>query len=273
MTSISDRIRSASHSEQKHRRTAGAMVPVRLVRGDHSFLPLLPSPSFSVGVVSPPLDRAIALLQSTSFVDEKKQQIFDADVLRAMRGLFPAGKAYQFDMVAFTSIGTPSATFIASTLPISPAVATYSEWASLASLFDEVKLVKAKLLFMPMVGSNGQSLASSTSTMVTVSAFVCGVNHDNISSSPASYAAVARLAKSANVVRCVGDTAGTVTTMSFSAPRGLIWARTVTPAVQDPPAGVLGSFDFASDPASVLNVTTVYYKNMLRTTVALRNRA
>jgi len=206
-------------------------------------------------------------------MDEKKQQVFDVDVLRAMRGLFPAGKAYHFDMVAFTSIGTPSATFIASTLPISPAVATYSEWASLASLFDECKLVRASVLFLPMVGSDGQSLASSTATKVTVSAMICGVNHDNISSSPASYAAVARLAKSANIIRCVGDTASTVATLSFGAPRGLLWARTVTPAVQDPPAGVLGSFDFASDPSSVLAMTTVYYKNTLRCTVALRNRA
>jgi len=264
------------HSDFKHRPLASDMVPASLVRtkrtaGQDSVLP--PSPSFSFGAVSPPIERAVALLQSTSFVDEKKQQIFDTDVLRAMRGLFPAGKGYQFDMVAFTSIGTPAATFIASTLPISPAVATYSEWASLASLFDEVKLVKASLLFLPMVGSDGQSLASSTATKVTVSAFVCGVNHDNISTSPASYAAVARLAKSANIVRCIGDTAGATSVMSFRAPRGLVWARTVTPAIQDPPAGVLGSFDFASDPSSVLNGTTVYYKNTLRTTVMLRNRA
>jgi hypothetical protein len=234
----------------------------------------LPTPmSFSVGLVSPPLERALALLQSTSFLDEKKVTMFDADVLHAMRGLFPAGKEYKFDMVAFTSIGTGSATYIASTLPISPAVATYSEWASLASLFDEVRLVRASLLFIPLVGSDGQSLVSSSATKVTLSAMVCGVNHDNISSSPASYAAVARLAKSANIIRCIGDTAGTSATLSFKAPRGLVWARTVTPAVQDPPAGVLGSFDFASDPSSVLSMTTVYYKNTLRCTVALRNRA
>jgi len=254
-------------------RTTSPSGRVRADRRKKRVPPLPQSLPLSFGAISPPLTSALRLLQSTSYMDEKKQQIFDVDVLRAMRGLFPAGKEYHFDMVAFTSIGTGSASYIASTLPISPAVATYSEWASLASLFDECKLVHAALLFIPLVGSDGQSFASATAAKVTLSAMVCGVNHDNISSSPASYAAVARLAKSANVIRCVGDTSGTVATLSFSAPRGLVWARTVTPAVQDPPAGVLGSFDFASDPSSPLSMTTVYYKNTLRCTVALRNRA
>jgi hypothetical protein len=261
------------HSTPKSGPITGDVAPVPLERKKRhkSAVVLSRSPSFSYCTLTAPVERALTLLHATSFLDEKKQQVFDPDVLRAMRGLFPAGKAYQFDMFANTSIGTPAATFILSTLPISPAVATYAEWASLAALFDEVKLVRAALNFLPNVGSDGQALSAGSSVNQPVSAFLCGVNHDNISSSPASYAAVGRLASSANVIRCIGDKGQSIFT--FRAPSGLLWARTVTPAVQDPPAGVLGSFDFASDPTTSLIAASIYYKNTLRTTVMLRNRA
>jgi hypothetical protein len=221
---------------------------------------------------APPLERALSLLNATAFIDEKKVQMFDQDVLRAMRGLFPAGKVYSFDMFASTSVGTGSATYIATTLSISPAVVSYSEWSALSALFDEVRLVRSALAFLPLVGSNGQNMGSGSSGQLAISAIICGVNHDNISTSPATYAAVGRLAKSAHVIRCVGDTTGAVT-FTCRPMRGLGWARVVTPAVQDPPAGVLGSFDLASDPSTPLSMTSVYYKNTLRTTLAFRNRA
>jgi len=263
---------TSTSSRRKPRRVNSPSPSLRLLPlTRQAALRSLPPSYSSIG--TPPVERALALLQSTSFLDEKKAQIFDADVVAAMRGLFPAGKAYSFDMFASTQVGTGASAFVNQALAISPAVVTYSEWASLASLFDEVRLMKAQVLFIPMVGSDGQNLSSATAAKTLMSAFICGANHDNISTSPASYAAVGRLAKSANVVRCIGDTSGQSSVFHLKALSGLGWARTVTPAVQDPPAGILGSFDLASDTTSSLSVTTVYYKNVLRTTVWLRNRA
>jgi hypothetical protein len=234
-------------------------------------LSLVRMPSKSFGVVPPPVEKALSLLRATSFSDEKKQPVFDADVLGAMRGMFAASKQYKFDLFANTSVGTGSSADILTTLSISPAVVSYSEWSLLAALFDEVKLVRAMLEFIPMVGSDGQSFTTSTSTKVMLSAMVCGANHDNISTLPASYAAVGRLAKSTTVVRCCGDRSGAYTIFLSPSP-GLGWARTATPAVLDPPAGCIGSFDLASDPSSNLSTTTIYYKNILRLCVILRNR-
>jgi len=59
--------------------------------------------------------------------------------------------------------------------------------------------------------------------------------------------------------------------MTFIPPADRDWASTVTPAVQSPPSGVLGSFDIASGGA--LTPATIYYTVVLRVTVALRNRA
>jgi len=246
-------------------RTTAAMVDKRLT--------LSPSLPFSIGSKPLPVAAALQLLHSTSFVDEKKSQMFDPDVLRAVRGMFPSGKAYSFDMFASTAVGTGSAAYIASTLSISPAVVSYAEWPALAALFDEVKLVKASLLFIPLVGSDGQTFTSATATKVLLSAIICGANHDNINTSPASYAAVGRLAKSANVIRCIGDTSGQSSVFTLTPAKGLVWARTATPAILDPPSGVLGSFDLASDATTNLSMTTVYYKNTLRTTIVLRNRS
>jgi len=214
---------------------------------------------------------ALALLSSTGFSDEKKGMLYDQDVLKAMRGMFPAGKEYRFDMFANTSVGTGSVATILTALAISPAVVSYQEWTALASLFDEVRLVRAQLEFIPCVGSDGQNLLSSTAAKLPVTAIVCGANHNNISTLPASFVAVARLAKAAQVIRTVGDTRGQ-SIFTLKPGKGLGWARTVTPAVIDPPAGVLGSFDLATDSAS-LSMNVVYYRNMLRCVVSLRNRA
>jgi hypothetical protein len=184
--------------------------------------------------------------------------------------MFPAGKEYQFDLFANTSVGTGTLTSIFTTLAISPAVVSYAEWPALSALFDEVRLVRAQLEFTPLVGSDGQSLTASTATKVPVTLAICGANHDNISTAPTGIAAVGRLAGSQQVIRCVGDT----TAQSiFTLRRGksLGYARTATPAVLDPPAGVLGSFDLATD-SGALAMNTVYWRNTLRLTITLRNR-
>jgi len=219
------------------------------------------------------LGAAVNALHLTAFSDEKKVQHFDTEVLTAMRGMFAPGKEYRFDMFAFTSVGSNSSGQIIQAIAISPGVASYAEWPALSALFDEVKLLKSRIEFIPQVGDNGQALeiGGSTPTLLANSANLCGANYTNISTAPASYSAVGRLARSAQVARTVGDLTG-LRVFTLEQKKDLPFARTVTPAVQDPPAGVLGSFDIATD-GPFLTASTYYYRVVLRTTVVLRNRA
>jgi hypothetical protein len=222
-----------------------------------------------------PIRRASAMLLNNvvSYGDEKSPPVFDPKVLETIHGIgmFPPGKVYKFDMFANTSIGTAAVGIILQSLSISPAVVSYAEWATLSALFDECKLVRAQLEFIPLIGSDGQNLSSTTATNLQQSTFICGLNYTNISTAPASFAAVGRLAHSSQVIRTIADSNGQ-SVFTMHAARSLPYARVAVPAVSDPPAGMLGSFDVATD-VNTLTPTTTYYRNILRTTVALRMRA
>jgi hypothetical protein len=195
--------------------------------------------------------------------------LYDPEVLAMARGLFPPGKEYQFDLVATTTLGTTAGGVLNQTIAFSPAVTTYNEYASLAALFDEVVLRRAALQFLPTVGSNGTVLTAAGGAQVIINGVACGYNSDNISTSPASYAAVVRLAKSANIARCIADHSG-VTTMKVVIVRNRPWASTSTPAVASPPAGCVGTFDVAN--AINMSNSTTYYVATLRSTMRFRMR-
>jgi hypothetical protein len=202
--------------------------------------------------------------------DSKSEFVFDADVLRLARGMFPSGKTYRFDMFATSSLGSTAAGALLNTIPISPAVVSYQEWPALSALFEEVVLVRSICGFQPQIGADGQYLLSATATKALVTGAIVGANPNNISSVPASYVAVGRLAHATPLARTITDTSG-VYDLTFMPPSDRPYARTATPAVQDPPAGCLGSFDVAF--SGTVSISLIYYNVNLWTTVKLRNRS
>jgi hypothetical protein len=228
-------------------------------------------------VVPPPLSLsmdaisvAVQGLRNNSY-ETKDGPVFDSSVIAAFRGMFAAGKEYRFDLVVSTSVGSTAGGVILQTLAISPAVVSYQEWPALSALFDECNLIESRLLFQTQVGSDGSNLAiAGAVTDLAVHAVCCGPNLENISTTPTSYAAVLRLAGAVQVQRCVSDTSG-VTVVKFRCPKNRLWASTVTPATQSPPAGILGSFDLAAQ--TTVTTSTVYYENVLRTAIVFRNRS
>jgi len=69
----------------------------------------------------------------------------DPKVVAAMRSFFPSGKIYDFRLAQqVVPYGTDGAGNMLVTVAFSPAVGTFPEWASLAALFDEVNLVRAR---------------------------------------------------------------------------------------------------------------------------------
>jgi hypothetical protein len=181
------------------------------------------------------------------------------------RGLF-GRKSHVFKMVALTTVGADGSGVMRQALPISPSVASYAEWSSLSSLFDEVRLVSSTLLLRTQVGGNNRNCNTAVSDLI-INDVYCGFDCENISTAPASFAAVVRLEGSKPIQRSTTDTSGSSRFMSHGRPP---WARVAVPAVQDPPAGLLGSFSIAN--AAALSVSTIYYYATLHTTVELRCR-
>lgn len=212
---------------------------------------------------------ALSALMNTAFVSPSGY-VFDPEVLKVVRGMFPAGKTYRFDMVSNTTIATVGSGVLNQAITLSPAVASYAEWPALSALFDEVQLLHADIQLMPQVGDNGQNLNSGTVSNSIVSAVALGCDYENLVTAPASYAAVLRLAKSAQVARTIGDRSG-VTEMRFRPSGDRPFARTVNPATQDPPTGCVGSYSIAT--ASALSASTTYYYVTVRAVVTLRNRS
>lgn len=246
---------------------AASLKPVALARGDRE------------SKSTDPLLAALALIGATS-VEAKSspseirtgapavRTVLDPGALAMARSMFPAGKIYYFDLFASTSIGSTGLGAMTGTLSISPAVVSYAEWPALSALFDEVCLVRAAVNLRPQVGADGQDLNSTTAQKSIVNGFLMGANLNNISTAPASYTAVGRLARSAEMTRTISDRGAS--SLYMYAPEGRPWADTTTPAVQSPPAGMLGAFDYSVS-AAVTNSRT-YYIADLRVTVALRVR-
>jgi hypothetical protein len=212
------------------------------------------------------------ILNNSIETKDPRKPVLDLDVVAAFRSMFPAGKTYRFDMVTETRVGADGSGSMTQTLSISPAVVSYNEWPALSALFDEVKLVSSKVIFIPLVGSDGSGLTgAAVAVRPIIGAVACGPNYNNISTGPSGYVGVLRLAESVNILRLAGENLPGVVMLK---PRtDLPYARTSTPAILDPPCGVLGSFDVAQQGGVALTPSFVYYSNVLRTTVVLRNRA
>jgi hypothetical protein len=178
-------------------------------------------------------------------------------------------KVFRFVLVAFGSISSSGTGSLLTNVPISPGVASYQEWAALAGLFDEVKLHSSQIYIRPLAGSNGQNLSLNTvGADLQLNDLWGAVDRDNINTAPGSFSAVVRLESAVPIQRTVADSGSKV--ISYKTRPGLGWATTVAPATVSPPAGVLGSYVFAT-PTGVSGSVT-YFNYVVRTEVMLRNR-
>ncbi len=196
---------------------------------------------------------------------------FEPSALAVVRGMFPPGKQYQFELVLHSRLTSSGAGAYLQFIPFSPGVASYEEWGALSALFEEVRLDHAEAVLTPQVGSNGQNLESAAAAGVITQAMIIAPNPTNLSSSPTSYSNVTRLAGSRQLAQRVGDDARTQCTSIAFKPQARPFARTAAPATADPPAGCLGSFDIANSDA--LSFTTTYHLVTMRLRVTLRNRS
>jgi hypothetical protein len=184
--------------------------------------------------------------------------LYDPATVAAMRAFFPAGKSYDFRLCSqvfpYPSDGSGN---ILSALSMSPGTTTFPEWSGLSALFDEVVLRRARV-----------TLVGGASGLKNVG-LVYGYNPNNISAIPASTNAVVNLATS-RLISSYATTA-VLSSMDVRIPKERAWAETTVPAVASPPAGCVGTFDFANAGASG-TVSSTYFFGMIEIHVSLRNR-
>lgn len=201
-----------------------------------------------------------------SLMGDPSKSLMTRSAYRSMFGQ----RQYRFTIVSNSALSSTGAGSFNVFQPISPNIVTYAEWSSLAALFDEVRLIQSTLYLRPCIGDNGQSLQTATSgTNLILTDIWGGTDCNNLSTAPSGFAAVLRLSDSRPIRRTVSEVDG-VNALTMKARKDLGWASTGTPAVQDPPAGLLGSFNFSN--SSALSVSSQYFLTVLKTSVWLRCR-
>jgi hypothetical protein len=184
---------------------------------------------------------------------------YNADVLATLRGMFPSDKTYLFQIHTTGTLISSGAGVVATAYSASPSVATYSEWAALAALFDECKLVKSKL--------------GVTSSALLTKAIPLWIAFDRVNSSSAApgFGNVQRLAQS----KCIqsnamnGGSARHMQSISISPLR--VYAPTSAPSSSVVDLGCNGQWDIVGQDSTAISTIAAYID--IENVVRFRNRA
>jgi hypothetical protein len=193
-----------------------------------------------------------------SELKEPKFGDFDAPTLSTLRAMLPPGKQYSIRLASqVLPYATDASGNMLTSFWFSPSVTTFPEWAGFAALFDEVVLRRVRF-----------TAVGGASSILDI-AFAYGTNPNNVSASPGSATAVTNLNDS-DIVNSFSYNP-VLFRMKYNIPPQRAWAETTTPAVASPPAGCVGSFDFANAGASG-HVSITYFFGMGQIVVSFRNR-
>jgi len=187
---------------------------------------------------------------------------YPPELVAAMRGLFPSGKIYDFGIHVSQTLATIAGGVFVQSTNWSPAITTYSEWAALAALFDEVKLRSSHLEITSAFGP--------TSTAIIFQIVVA----PDPDSTATTFTTAQRLAES-EVIHCY-NMAGLGSPgrfrKSYHVRQDRPWAQTGTPAgASGTPAGCFGQWVYCSN--IVGTASTNYIFVTVQNVVRLRIRA
>lgn len=186
---------------------------------------------------------------------------FPRELLAMGQSLFPAGRTYDFEIHAAGNIASSGAGALAGQIDWNPGVTTFSEWSALAALFNEVKIVRSQLDITSAFGPSSTAIAVQIMLAPNPNA-----------STAATYTPVQRLPES-EPFHCawVGKTGTGLLTRKHTIPSGRLYAVTSSPAVQSPPSGCWGVWNYASNIAGTVSINYFFYA--MKNVVRLRNRA
>jgi len=188
---------------------------------------------------------------------------YPTELVAAFRGLFGAGREYDFQMHYITTQTSDAGGGLLGSITINPSVTSFAEWTALSALFDEVKGISSECTFLTLndSGTTGGAMAD------MVMAF------DDIrvaSSAPASTLTVYRLAESVTWVMDKGDAgSGKHRQLRKLTPRA--YCATSTPFSVAPVGGLAGGWSFGN--SGLFAVSTAVATVFIIVRARFRNRA
>jgi hypothetical protein len=188
---------------------------------------------------------------------------YPPELLAAFRGLFGAGRTYDFQLHVVTTQTSDGGGGLLGSITINPSVTSFSEWSALSALFDEVVAVSSRCVFTTLndSGTTGGAMAD----------MVMAFDDTRIASSaPASTTAVFRLAQSQTWVMDKGD-GGSGRHSQSRKLTSRYWCTTSTPATQSPIGGMAGGWSFGN--SGLFAVSTAVATVWLTVIARFRNRA
>jgi hypothetical protein len=218
-------------------------------------------------VVLCPISNAIAALynNSTKVVSESKlgstsKIVFNTEVLATLRGLFPSTKTYRFQIHTTSAIVSSGVGLVQVANPANPAIATYSEWAALAALFDECKLISSTL------GLTASGLTAAKPVPLWI-----GFDHITSTAVGVGFGNVQRLAESHAVHSVLMDAGSGRHRQHMKISPTRLFALTSTPISTTSDIGLNGQWDISGQDNTTFAVVVSY--SDVENVVAFRNRA
>jgi len=211
---------------------------------------------------------AVAALNNNEMVVENKDGVtlpsqYPVDVLALAKGMFKSGRVYKFQLHVQTPFAASVAGATAGNFPWSPAVTSYSEYAALTALFDEVKLLSTTIMWTATLG---WGLTSALPVQ-----FALAPDNTLINTIPTGFTAVQRLSESHIFQSNVPQASGGATLKKKHKVPSRSWATTLTPAVVSPPSGCVGQWSWGG---SNTGTNSFIYAQIAMTNVfAFRSRA
>jgi len=171
-------------------------------------------------------------------VGSETKVVYAPELLAAFKSMFPSTRTYDFQLHSSFTVSTSAGGAALDVSPISPLATTYGEWSPLSVLFDEVMGVSSTVQYVSILALNGGGGATSVPLCLAF-------DEQNINAAPTSYTQVYRLAQSKCFQAQLCDHgSGTHVQKHRFASRD--WAGTATPAIQSPPAGMVGAWMLAN---------------------------
>lgn len=151
-------------------------------------------------------------------------------------------------------------------IPLDPSIGVYLEYSSLASIFDEVKLISAEVQMVPVLSSSGSEGATPSYRIHTD--VIGGFDRNSINTTTASSDQVVRLDGSQSMTVLRGDNQCQI--FRWRTPKDRGYCSTAVPSTIDPPAGCAGLFRYAA--VSTVSLNQNYHLYTVKTVLRFRNR-
>lgn len=186
---------------------------------------------------------------------------YPQELLTAFRGMFGAGKTYDFELHYPSTQTSSAAGSLLGSIAFDPGATSWAEWSTLSALFDECKALSSYICFNSTYNATNTALVP---MVMAVDEVQTG------SGAPSSITAIIRLAGSVTWIMSLG-TAGSGRFKQSRKLGSRGWCSTSYPSSVQPMGGFAGRWSFGNS-AVFPDSTSIAFVD-LRLRAKFRNRA